>query len=230
MKYAIIVAGGVGSRSGDSLPKQFHEICGIPMLSWTLKAFHQEDPSTGLIVVMHPDYMEYWEKLRGDDCPAHIVTPGGATRSESVWKGLAMVPEEGEGLVAVHDAARPLVSSRVIREGWETAQTYLAAFPGVAVADSLRRKTEFGTEAVDRSQFIAVQTPQVFDKKLLKEAYDFYGTRTTRNSIAFNYSDDATLMQDYGYSPQRFDGDPENIKVTYPSDFMLAEFILKTRT
>ena len=77
--YAIIGAGGVGSRSGDSLPKQFHMLAGHPMLWWTLKAFHDEDTRTRLIVVMHPDFIEYWKEIAGDDCAPHTVTAGGAT-------------------------------------------------------------------------------------------------------------------------------------------------------
>lgn len=106
-KYAIIVAGGVGSRSGDSLPKQFHDILGHPMLWWSLRAFHSEDPDTRLIVVMHPSYMEYWKGIAGPKCAPHQTVAGGDTRTASVAAGLSLIPKAELGLVAVHDAARP---------------------------------------------------------------------------------------------------------------------------
>lgn len=229
MKYAIIVAGGVGSRSGDSLPKQFHEIAGHPMLWWTLRAFADEDPATKLIVVMHPDYLRHWELLRGNDCAPHEITAGGSTRSESVWEGLKLIPNDGSGLVAVHDAARPLVSRRVIGDGWRYAQLYSAAIPGVAVADSLRKGTMESSEAVDRSEYFAVQTPQTFSKRLLKEGYEELRLRCEREGRKFEWTDDASLMQAYGCAPHAYQGDARNIKVTYPADFKIAEEILKER-
>ncbi|MDE6342262.1 MAG: 2-C-methyl-D-erythritol 4-phosphate cytidylyltransferase [Muribaculaceae bacterium] len=225
MKYAIIVAGGVGSRSGDSLPKQFHEIAGKPMLWWTLRAFHEEDQDTHLIVVMHPDYIAHWKEICGEDCTPHTVTPGGATRSESVLAGLRLIPDGDEGLVAVHDAARPLVSRRLISDGWNYAAIHKAALPGVAVADSLRKGPRADSIPVDRSEYFAVQTPQVFDKNLLKAGYSHF----CRDGENIDFSDDATLMQRYGVKPYAYEGDPRNIKVTYPGDFLIAEEILKER-
>ncbi len=225
MNYAIIVAGGVGSRSGDSLPKQFHQIVGKPMLWWTLRAFHEENPATRLIVVMHPDYISHWKEICGADCTPHAVTPGGATRSESVMAGLKLIPDEGEGLVAVHDAARPLVSRRLIGDGWKYAELHKAALPAVPVADSLRKGTSADSIPVDRSEYFAVQTPQVFDKNVLKAGYSHF--RQAGETI--NFSDDATLIQQYGVMPFAYEGDPRNIKVTYPGDFRIAEEILKEK-
>lgn len=220
-KYAIIVAGGVGSRSGDSLPKQFHDIGGHPMLWWTLKAFEAENRDTKLIVVMHADYIDLWNKTATADCPEHLVVPGGATRTASVAAGLAVVPEDINGLVAVHDAARPLASPELIRESWRHAAEFKAVVPAVPVSDSLREGTKENSHSVDRSRFFAVQTPQVFDIQLLKEAY-----KSAAKSKGVSFTDDASVVEWYGKSVRLFDGDPRNIKVTYPGDFKIAAEIL----
>ncbi|MDE5997629.1 MAG: 2-C-methyl-D-erythritol 4-phosphate cytidylyltransferase [Muribaculaceae bacterium] len=223
-KYAIIVAGGVGSRSGDSLPKQFHDIGGHPMLWWTLKAFHKEDEATKLIVVMHADFIDYWKELVGKDCPNHILTAGGATRKDSVASGLAMIPDEESGLIAIHDAARPLASQRLINNGWEKALKYGAVIPGLQMSDSLREGTYDDNRSVDRSKFFTVQTPQVFDLKLLKEAYT--KAEKSKNML---FTDDASVAEWAGNKIHIFDGEPTNIKVTYPGDFRIAEDILIKR-
>ena len=220
-KYAIIVAGGVGSRSGDSLPKQFHEIAGHPMLWWTLKAFHDEDPDTQLIVVMHADFINYWKEIAGKDCPQHSLTSGGVTRKDSVEAGLSIIPDDSSSLVAVHDAARPLASGRLIREGWINADTYGAAIPGIRVSDSLREGTCDNNRSVDRSRYFSVQTPQVFRLNLLKEAY-----RKALTATNLTFTDDASVAEWAGNRIYIFDGDPSNIKVTYPGDFRIAEEIL----
>ncbi|MDE5812825.1 MAG: 2-C-methyl-D-erythritol 4-phosphate cytidylyltransferase [Muribaculaceae bacterium] len=221
-KYAIIVAGGVGSRSGDSLPKQFHVLAGHPMLWWTLKAFHDEDPETRLIVVMHSDFIDFWKEICGDDCAPHTLTAGGASRKDSVAAGLALIPEESRGLVAVHDAARPLASQRLIREGWIEAERHGAVLPGVPVSDSLRKGTADDNRSVDRSLYYSVQTPQVFSILLLKEAY-----RKSEEATDIVFTDDASVAEWAGNRIHIYDGDPINIKVTYPGDFRIAADILQ---
>ncbi len=221
-KYAIIVAGGVGSRSGDSLPKQFHNICGHPMLWWTIRAFHKEDPSTKIIVVMHPDYIDYWENIRGVDCPQHTVVGGGATRTLSVAEGLATIPFNEDALVAVHDAARPLVSERVIRDGFKMASEWNVGIPAVPVTESLRKGNRQNSSAVDRSEYFIVQTAQVFGNLVRHKAYD-EALHVTDNKV---FTDDASVLEYYGHPIRLYEGDPTNIKVTYPEDFKIAEFRL----
>lgn len=221
-KYAIIVAGGVGSRSGDSLPKQFHDLLGHPMLWWTLRAFHHENPDTRLIVVMHKDFIDFWEKIKGTDCAPHTVTAGGATRSESVAAGLRLVPDCAEGLVAVHDAARPLASAKLIGDGWREASLHKAVIPGIPMSDSLREGTKEKSKSVDRSRFFIVQTPQVFHIPLLKKAY-----AKAMAAEGVSFTDDASVAEWAGHPVRIFEGDPANIKVTYPGDFKTAQLTLK---
>ncbi|MDE6480646.1 MAG: 2-C-methyl-D-erythritol 4-phosphate cytidylyltransferase [Muribaculaceae bacterium] len=220
-KYAIIVAGGVGSRSGDSLPKQFHNICGHPMLWWSIRAFHNEDPSTNIIVAMHPDYIDLWKKVCGEDCPEHTVVAGGATRTMSVAAGLALIPFKEDAYVAVHDAARPLVSERVIREGYQMAADWYVGIPAVPVTESLRKGTLRNNTEVDRSEFHIVQTPQVFNNLLIHMAYE---EALKKDDHVF--TDDASVVSEFGHPIRMYKGDPINIKVTYPDDFIIAEYRL----
>lgn len=219
--YAIIVAGGVGSRSGDSLPKQFHDIGGHPMLWWTLKAFHDENPETRLIVVMHSEFIDYWKENAGGNCPPHQLTSGGATRKDSVAAGLALIPDSEVGFVAVHDAARPLASRRLINEGWKEAARHGAVIPGIPVSDSLREGTPDNNRSVDRSRYFSVQTPQVFRIDLIKDAF-----AKAASAVNVVFTDDASVAEWAGNRIHIFAGDPMNIKVTYPGDFRIASDIL----
>lgn len=194
------------------------------MLWWTLKAFHDEDPDTIMIVVMHADFIDYWKEICGYDCPRHILTVGGASRKDSVAAGLEMIPNAATGLVAVHDAARPLASARLIGNGWKEALAYGAVIPGVHVSDSLREGTADNSKSVDRSRFFAVQTPQVFDITILKDSY-----RKAETASGIVFTDDASVAEWAGYPIHIYDGDPVNIKVTYPGDFRIATDILLNR-
>ncbi len=222
-KYAVIVAGGKGTRAGGGVPKQFREVAGRPMIWWSLRAFMEEDPSVKIVLVLPVESIGYWLEVhsRLPQPVDHVCVAGGASRTESVRAGLAAIPEIADGLVAVHDAARPLIAPAMIRRGWETALKARAAVPGVAVADSLRMLLPEGSEAVDRSRFVAVQTPQVFSLSLLREAYSNMGEGT--------FTDDASVVEAYGLMPELYEGDPDNFKVTNPGDFIRAEALFAQR-
>lgn len=230
-KYAVIVAGGVGARAGGDIPKQFQNVAGKPMLWRSIKTFREEDEETEIIVVMHPDYIDFWNdfimSLPGEEVITHTVTAGGSSRLESVKNGLQLIAAE-ECLVAVHDAARPMVTQKMIADGWETAAKCGACVPVVPVADSLRHlegKQLFFEEtkscSVVRSEFVAVQTPQVFRGELLKMAYN--------QPLNEQMTDDASVVEALGHFIALFDGDPRNIKVTNPIDFIIANELLKEK-
>lgn len=221
-KYAIIVAGGEGTRMGGALPKQFHDLCGAPVIVWSMRAFRKEDPLTELILVINPRFKNSWDEtfnsLKDADDLAHIVVGGGSSRTESVKNGLMVVPDGEDVFVAVHDAARPLVSPEIISRGWQTAVISGCAVPCVPVTDSLRILEENNNHAVDRSKFVAIQTPQVFNADILKKAYLENPEKT--------FSDDATACEAVGVKTILFDGAHSNFKITNPGDIEYASIIL----
>lgn len=221
-KYAVIVAGGSGTRMGGGIPKQFRSLCGRPMLWWSLKAFHDEDNNTEIILVLPENFISLWEDFfstlpKGDRFP-HLITIGGASRTESVLNGLRLIEDE-DSLVAVHDGARPLVSPQTITRGWALAEERQAAVPVVPVVDSLRKITGDHSEAVDRSRFRAVQTPQVFRTEVLLKAYKALNGET--------FTDDASVVENLGIEIALFEGNPENMKITNPKDLAIAAILLE---
>lgn len=221
-RFAIIVAGGSGSRMGGGMPKQFRALNGRPVLWWSMKAFHDENPETRLVVVLPREFVTLWNDLFSslpeNERFSHEVAFGGETRTESVKNGLSLIVDP-EALVAVHDGARPLVDPRIIAKGWETAQKYGAAIPVVAVTDSLRSTEIYPSKAVDRDKFVAVQTPQVFLAKILKDAYEYAGRQS--------FSDDATAVENMGETVILFEGSHDNFKITNPKDMAIAEVLMK---
>lgn len=232
-KTAIILAGGEGHRAGGDIPKQFREAGEHPMYQWSLKAFHDEDPSTAIILVCHPgafdllDILEDERSNQPEGSPWREAVPyklicGGRSRRESVMNALMEIAPDGEMLVAVHDSARPLITSEMVARGWQTAAGEGSAVPVVPVTDSLRRRMSDGsTEAVDRSGYMAVQTPQIFRADILKKSYE------GPDNDAF--TDDASIVQAAGYPIALYDGLSTNMKVTMPSDFIIADTLLSSR-
>lgn len=222
-KYAVIVAGGEGNRAGGSIPKQFQLLKGVPMLWWSVRAFYEEDPDTKIILVLHPGFLDDWDILfselpAADREIAVHVSCGGRSRLESVRNGLMSVPDGEEALVAVHDAARPLVTPSLIARGWEAAGKYRAAVPVTSMTDSIRHVDGNASEAVPRKDYVKVQTPQVFDAALLKAAYDV--------TLTPDMTDDASVAEAAGNSIFLFEGSPYNLKVTDPLDLVIATTLL----
>lgn len=222
-KHAIIVAGGEGTRMGGALPKQFRDLWGRPVAWWSMKAFADEDPTTRIVLVVNPRCFGLWEELAAQlpesDRIAHKVVAGGASRTESVKNGLREVPLDGDVLVAVHDAARPLVSPELIARGWATAWKEGGAVPAVPVVDSLRMlEPGGGSRAVDRSRFVAVQTPQVFRACELARAYEL--------NPGASLTDDASAFELAGGRAALYEGAPSNFKITSPGDLARAEALL----
>ena len=238
-KYVLIMAAGEGRRAGTDIPKQFVKLLGIPMLWWSLMAFHKADPATHIKVVLHPGFFDDWDimlrELPGQAKAAGLpeelaaievdVRTGGRTRSESVMNGLMSVPDNDKTLVAVHDAARPAVTPELIRKNWEIAERYGNAVAQIPVTDSLRMYPEGEdtyTVPVDRSRFAAVQTPQTFISSLLHKAF--------RMTAGEEFTDEASRYQQLQFPDTAViasPGSPANIKVTNPTDFAVAETLLR---
>jgi len=220
-RYAIIVAGGRGLRMGGELPKQFLPLCGKPVLMRTLELFEGE--VSRIILVLPEDHIPFWQELceRYHFTLPHTVALGGETRFHSVRSGLSHLPQAG--LVAVHDGVRPLVSSTLICRSFEEAERSGAALPACPVTDSLRlRQDEGKSEAVDRSRYVAVQTPQTFDLGRLQRAY--------QQAYSPLFTDDASVYEAASLgSITLIDGEETNIKLTTPRDLLLAELLLREK-
>ena len=212
--WAIVVAGGSGSRFGESVPKQFLELGGLRLIDWAMAS---AAASCQRVVAVLPA-----SHLDVTLAPGVTAVAGGATRSASVRAGLAAVPAEAE-VIVVHDAARPLADpalfERVIAAVRAGAD---GAVPGVAVADTIKR-VDPGSGVVlrtlDRPALRAIQTPQAFAAAALRHAHAAAGDAT----------DDAALVEAAGGRVVVVDGDPANLKVTGPDDLIRAEALLTRR-
>ena len=220
MDYVIIVAGGKGLRMGSDIPKQFLPIGGKPVLMRTLERFRTYSDDLQIILVLPEAQQDYWrqlcEKYHFD--VEYQLANGGQTRFHSVQNGLALVPDNAEGVVGVHDGVRPFPSIEVIRNCYETAKEKKAVIPVIPVVETVRHLENEGSVTVPRSDYRLVQTPQTFDIQLLKAA----------NHQPYNdgFTDDASVVESYGHAITLVEGNRENIKITTPYDMKIAEVLI----
>ena len=220
MDYIIIVAGGKGLRMGSDIPKQFLPIGGKPVLMRTLERFRQYSPSLQIILVLPKAQQDYWQKL----CKEYAfdidyqLADGGETRFHSVQNGLAKIPDNAQGVVGVHDGVRPFPSIDVIRNCYETAREKKAVIPVIPVVETVRHLKGDTSVTVPRNDYRLVQTPQTFDIQLLKEA--------NRQPYNDGFTDDASVVEAYGFDITLVEGNRENIKITTPYDLKIAEVLI----
>ena len=217
-KFALIVAGGSGSRMKNNVPKQFLELNGRPVLMHTFDAFMRYDQHIEFILVLPNNQIELWKSLRDTHKfdVTHKIAFGGDTRFDSVKNGLELIPDEG--IVFIHDGVRPLVSEKTIENCFETALDNGNALPVIQVSESVRMVEGSENFPVDRSKYFLVQTPQTFKTQLIKQAY--------RMANSNSFTDDATVLESYGETIHLVDGNRENIKITFPEDLVYAEILL----
>ena len=228
--YIIIVAGGKGLRMGGEVPKQFLPVGGLPILMRTMLRFRVALPEVNTILVLPKAQQDYWHSLCKEySFPAPSSAPlpwgeagsgsyqladGGETRFHSVQNGLALIPDDAEGTVGVHDGVRPFVSVEVIRRCYEEARRSHAVIPVIPVVETLRHLTK-GTKP--RNEYRLVQTPQCFDIQLLKAA--------NRQPYNDGFTDDASVVESFGFAITLVEGNRENIKITTPFDLKIAEVL-----
>ncbi len=216
-QYAIIVAGGKGLRMGATIPKQFFEINGKAIILYTLEKFREALPLAELLLVLPKSEAPRWQEIAKGTAFERIRTAeGGDTRFESVQAGLRLI--ESEGVVGVHDAVRPFVSIDTIRGVFKEAQIKGAAIPVVKLKDSIRKVDSDHSEAVSRSNFRMVQTPQCFEVNLLKKAY-----KQVFNS---SFTDDASVVEADGKKVSLVEGNYSNIKITTVEDLKIGEVLV----
>ena len=222
-RYAILVAGGSGTRMGADRPKQFLDLLGEPVLLHTLRRFAEADLGVAeLVLVLPADQLGTWEAIcarHGVTIP-HRVVAGGDSRWASVRQGLAALPAATDALVAVHDGVRPLASADLIERAYAAAETHKAVVVAVTPKDSVRNLAQRGSYALNRSRLRLVQTPQCFDLDLLRRAYQLPELPT--------FTDDASVVEDL--CPIHIvEGDYRNLKITTPEDLIVAEALLRQR-
>ena len=220
MDYIIIVAGGKGLRMGSDIPKQFLPISGKPVLMRTLERFRRYSPTLQIILVLPKAQQDYWQKL----CKEYAfdidyqLADGGETRFHSVQNGLAKIPDNAQGVVGVHDGVRPFPSIDVIRNCYETAREKKAVIPVIPVVETVRHLKGDTSVTVPRNDYRLVQTPQTFDIQLLKAA--------NRQPYNDGFTDDASVVEAFGFDITLVEGNRENIKITTPYDLKIAEVLI----
>ena len=218
-RYVVIVAGGQGVRMGADRPKQFLEIGGKPILRHTIERFLAFDPSFEVIVVLPSAQKEWWRDYcrQSGFLERYSIVSGGITRFHSVQNALQYVV--GQGLVAVHDGVRPLVSRPLLERIFAAAEEAPAVIPAVPVVESVRRVEEDASVPVNRDGLVLVQTPQVFAADVLKKAYD--------QPFSPSFTDDASVVEASGVRVHVVPGDRMNLKITTPEDLQFAEGLSK---
>jgi 2-C-methyl-D-erythritol 4-phosphate cytidylyltransferase len=219
---AIIVAAGRSERFGGAVPKQFRNLCGRPMLAWTVSRFEEADSIDRIVIVVAEDQLLFTGQQVIDPhrfLKVRTITKGGATRRESVRNGLESLPISTK-LVAIHDAARPLVSPSDINRVVERAAQERAAMLAVPIPDTVKRvKDGYVIGTLDRQTLYHAQTPQVFQYDLIMSAH--------RELADTAVTDDAELIEKRGFKVAVVEPTGPNLKVTTREDIQVAEIFLK---
>ncbi len=221
LNAVIIVAGGEGKRMQTKIPKQFLILRDLPVLMHTLIKFYNFNSKIKIILVLPQNHISFWQQL----CKKHSfninhkIVKGGKERFNSVKNGLKYLSSE-KGIVAIHDGVRPLVNFETINQGIKTTLKHKAAIPVVAITSSVRFVENNQNRQLNRKSIKIVQTPQFFDIKLIKKAYN-----TDFKSF---YTDDASVVEHTKKCKiALFDGNTENIKITNKIDLELAKLYLE---
>jgi 2-C-methyl-D-erythritol 4-phosphate cytidylyltransferase len=227
----IIPAGGNGSRmvtnaavekdpnADNGTPKQLMLLGGRPVLARAIEAFRCVAQFAEIVVALPADRFDQWVRLAAEyNVPAHNICEGGATRFRSIKNALRELTSECE-YIAVHDAARPLVSGELIVRTLDVARKHGSAIPVVPLVDSLRRVTENGSWPENRDSLRGVQTPQIFRADILRTACE--------RAVGDDFPDDATVVESVGYTVMLCTGERRNMKITTPEDLIIAESLLE---
>ena len=207
-------------RMGSDIPKQFLPIGGKPVLMRTLERFREYSKDIQIILVLPEAQQAYWHQLCQEfhfDVE-YTLANGGQTRFHSVQNGLAKVPDDAIGVVGVHDGVRPFPSIEVIRNCYTTAREKKAVIPVIPVVETVRHLEGEQSKTVPRDAYRLVQTPQTFDIQLLKAA--------NRQPYNDGFTDDASVVEAFGYNITLVEGNRENIKITTPYDLKFAEVLI----
>lgn len=211
----IITAGGVGKRMGGNYPKQFRTIAGLPILMHTIQAFRDFSAEAQILVTLPVDWKPVWRKLvlEFNFELVHDLVDGGEERFHSVKNALQRCTNEK---IMIHDGVRPMVSRATIQKGYDALSGHSGAIPALGFFDSLRWVNGDKNKAVNRSEYMKIQTPQCFRRQEILKAYEVIFTE--------HFTDDASVFEAAGYNLFLFPGNEENIKITTENDLLLTEF------
>ncbi len=221
-RFAVLVAGGSGSRMKSAVPKQFLLLNEKPVLCHTIQSFLTAYSDIQIILVLPEEHLDTGREIISKHFSGKSISivTGGDTRFQSVKNGLQHVSENG--VVFIHDAVRCLVSPALIARCHDVAVEKGSAIPVIAAKDSIRISDPNGNHAVDRDTVKLVQTPQVFQSQLILEAF--------RQPYQHHFTDDATVLEAMGEKVWLVEGEETNLKITHPIDLIIAAKIIEERT
>ncbi len=216
-KYAIIVAGGTGSRMGDTLPKQFLEIRRKPMLLHSVETFIAFGAQ--VVLVVHPAFIDLAKEILEKHSIVDVnIIPGGATRYASVQNGIhSLQHQPGDCIVMVHDAARPFIDVPFLQNICDLVSENICVIPILDVVDSLRLVTNVGSKIINRDEIKIVQTPQVANLKNFQTAFS--------QDFNNNFTDEASVCESIGMQIKLVPGLDKNVKITTPQQLIWANSI-----
>ena len=222
LKYsAIILAAGKGERAKTTLPKQYATLNNKPIIEYSISTFVHSNLFKDIIVVINPDNMLLYHEIL-IKYPSIRISYGGETRQASTLNGLKSI--EDTDYVFIHDAARPFITIKKLMEIKETLTSTSGIIPALPITDTIKMVRENGLVAntINRKNLYIAQTPQAFPYKIIFNAHKEAIKNTT-----INFTDDSSIAEYYNIPVKIISGCPNNIKITYATDFYLAEFILK---
>ena len=219
-KYVIIAAGGIGARMKSHVPKQYLSVNDVPIIIHTINKFQLAIPGIKIIVVLPSDRINSWEEFCNEHKFVfhHQICAGGETRFHSIKKGLELI--NGNAIVAIHDAVRPLVTVALIQEVFKHTESNGNAVPAIKMDQSIRVIDHGISKAVDRSIYRIIQTPQCFRVDELKKAYE--------QNYVDSFTDDAIVVEESGTKINLIEGDINNLKITTQQDMLIAETLISS--
>jgi 2-C-methyl-D-erythritol 4-phosphate cytidylyltransferase len=222
-KYAVIVAGGSGTRMNSDIPKQFLLLNGKPVLFYAIDTFLKSYNDCTIILVLAEEHIAKGQEIIDAffDKNKIILTKGGRTRFHSVQNGLSLINTTEDSIIFVHDAVRPMITTALLHRCYDCAIENGTAIPAIDCKDSVRLISEIGNTAVDRNNLRLIQTPQVFHSKIILPAFNI--------DYKDKFTDEASVIEAFGLKVTLVEGEEENIKITKPTDLLLAEVFLQRR-
>lgn len=223
---AVVLSAGQGKRMGSSVQKQYIELEGKPVIYYTLKVFQDSEIIDDIVLVVGKDQISYVKNEIVDFygfTKVCMIVEGGKERYDSVWAGLQAIKEE-DGYAFIHDGARLFVNEDILRRGYETVEQYKACVAGMPSKDTVKLvdNDTFASETPNRKYVWTVQTPQIFETSLIKEAYG-----KIMQGDCNGVTDDAMVVEKTMNVPVKlFEGSYENIKITTPEDLDIAKVFL----